>query len=337
MKFSSTISIFVLIFSIYLSTVSTSKCEYDSDDLKESNKTIIDMTCNGEDFKVFDQPFNLSEDYYIEIKSAGSYKIIGHLKGQILINASEDTDVHLILKNLLIESQQGPAILIAGARKVTITLIGDNTLIESEENKYGATIYSLSNLSINGSGNLDIQNKTQKAIYCGKELKLVSGQMKVDREDFYEQDPEQDILSSLFLAKDLICIDDNFNIDYTAIEKETNIDFDSIFKPMTMPYIQNLEKQKECSSAIKRQGYSCCPGNCRVVYLDKSGCWGVHNDKWCGCGCGGEGNRYSCSVSILKKGYKCCDKKNCKVWANDRDGKWGVENGHWCGIHVNCK
>jgi len=343
MKFSSTITVFILIFSIYLSTVSTSKCEYDSVDLKESDKTIIDMTCNGENYKVFDQPFYLSEDYNIEIKTTGSYKILGHLKGQILINASEETDIHLILNNVLIESQQGPAILIAGARKVTITLIGNNTLSESKDiNLFGATIYSLSNLSINGSGNLEIQNRNNKAIFCSKELKLVSGQMKVDRVEFSEQDLEQkqDIFSSNFLAKDSICIDDNFNINYIykdyneVMEQEieiTNLDFLTVTMP-SLPFIG--ASPGECSSAIKKQGYKCCPSNCRVLYLDSDGCWGVDNDRWCGCKCG---NRYSCSSSILKQGYKCCSKTNCKVRAKDNDGKWGVENGQWCGIRSDCR
>jgi len=38
-----------------------------------------------------------------------------------------------------------------------------------------------------------------------------------------------------------------------------------------------------CSSKILDKGYKCCPKECRVVYTDIDGTWGIYNNKWCGC------------------------------------------------------
>jgi len=93
---------------------------------------------------------------------------------------------------------------------------------------------------------------------------------------------------------------------------------------------------RTCSSAIKMQGYPCCPSNCVVVYVDEYGTWGIINNRWCGCK-GGGNNDYSCQSSIIKQGYKCCSRDNCKVILKDESGRWGVENKQWCGIHYDCK
>jgi len=48
-------------------------------------------------------------------------------------------------------------------------------------------------------------------------------------------------------------------------------------------FVSAQDTLSKCSSKITDQGYSCCPSNCKVVYTDDDGTWGVHKNKWCGC------------------------------------------------------
>jgi len=426
MKFIKTITNFVLIVSIYLTIVNSSNCENDSTDSEQSNTSIINIECSGANCNV-DQSKIFFKNNFLTISSAGSYRIYGDLNGQILIDASEEDFVQLILDEIHIESRFGPTILIAGAKKVTLTLNNESILYDNLYNSNGATIHSLSNLTFNGKGNLKIINRNNITILCNKELKLVEGQITVgiieqhlmedknliailnedgSLKDVRTEDKnlreilsndknlraipleqlmedknlkliqaedgnlriiqaEDDSLGAISLeqlmkdenlkkilaknislttiiAKNSICIGDNFNIVNELVD-EKDIPSDSIGSPGNSGGVGSSPTTTTtgilattCSSAILSQGYPCCPSNCVVVYVDECGTWGVYSDRWCGCK-GGGNNNYSCQPNILRQGYKCCSYHNCRLILKDESGKWGVENGQWCGLHFNCK
>jgi len=99
----------------------------------------------------------------------------------------------------------------------------------------------------------------------------------------------------------------------------------------------NIGKKEEpskdlCSPIIIKQGYKCCSPNCKTVYVDKDGNWGVENNQWCGCMNEVPKKKGDCSKKITDLGFDCCP-KNCKVIYKDEDGDWGVHNGQWCGCN----
>ena len=107
-----------------------------------------------------------------------------------------------------------------------------------------------------------------------------------------------------------------------------------------IPQIQEPEPEQpqqqlsNCSSKITAQGYPCCASNCKVVYTDNDGTWGVENDNWCGCGVDTKQNS-RCSQEVISQGYPCCS--SCStVYYIDEVGAWGVENGDWCGTPLHC-
>jgi len=88
-----------------------------------------------------------------------------------------------------------------------------------------------------------------------------------------------------------------------------------------------VSAQSTCSSKITDQGYECCSGDCKTIYTDENGDWGVENDHWCGCGNTDVNN--NCSPNITKKGYSCCP-SDCTIIYTDEDGSWGIHNLEWC-------
>jgi len=427
---------FISIISIYLTSVYAINCEYDNIAEEQSNTSVIDINCNGYDCNTIDSNIFFDDNFLI-INTAGTYRINGNLNGQILVKASEEDFVNLILNGIQIVSISGPSILIVGAEKVTLTLNDKNFLYDNYNNTNGATIHSLSNLTITGNGKLSILNRNKIAILCDKELKLIEGQIiigileqqlmedkslrviidkdgilkaiqaedenlteilandnnlriipieqllkeenlkliltgdgnlriiqnKVERlqetslkqlmnneslretslEQLLKNENSREILAKnvnliAILAKNLICINDTFNIINELVdENDMPRPPSRIGTPMTggSP-TDTYTRATTCSSAIKLQGYPCCPSNCKVVYVDECGTWGVVNNRWCGCK-GGGNNDYSCQSSIIKQGYKCCSRNNCNIILKDETGRWGVENKQWCGIHFTCK
>ncbi|ORX64712.1 hypothetical protein BCR32DRAFT_193221, partial [Anaeromyces robustus] len=85
-----------------------------------------------------------------------------------------------------------------------------------------------------------------------------------------------------------------------------------------------------CFSKSLKPSYPCCK-NDKVVYVDKSGEWGIENGKWCGIGNGYDPSNTCFSLAL---GYPCC--QSCKVLYTDKSGDWGVENKKWCGIKDSC-
>jgi len=83
--------------------------------------------------------------------------------------------------------------------------------------------------------------------------------------------------------------------------------------------------EDECFSVSL--GYPCCERTKTVVYVDKSGNWGVENHKWCGIK--SVPNPDECFAAKL--GYPCCE-KTTKVVLVDESGEWGVEDRNWCGM-----
>jgi hypothetical protein len=161
-------------------------CEYKKKDKNEDYDVNTDtvITCSGSSCSADNGEIDVS-DNIVSINTNGTYILQGTLNGQIRVNVTEDEFVHLIFNSVDIKSSDGPAVYVTEADKVTITLVGDSTLTDSTnysdvvDEEPDACLFVDSDLSINGSGSLTVTGNYGDAIRCKKDLKIVSGNIKV--------------------------------------------------------------------------------------------------------------------------------------------------------------
>ncbi len=161
--------------------------------------------------KISDTDINLS-DYHgnIEISKGGEYTLTGSLtEGFLYIKT--DQPVTLNLDNATIESPEGPAIYVHKAESVTIHLEEDsqNSLSDIQDTKYetlNAVVYSKADLTLEGSGSLNVDASYQHGIR-GKDNVVVSGGTYV-----------------IESALDCIHANDDLNIDGGELELQSNGD-----------------------------------------------------------------------------------------------------------------
>ncbi|ORX41367.1 hypothetical protein BCR36DRAFT_588062 [Piromyces finnis] len=162
-------------------------CNYKNKDLDDEYNPNSDVSikCNGNSCTVNGSGATASSGK-VTITSAGTYIVQGSLNGQVLIEATKEDFIHLVLNSVTIKSTNGPAIYGTAASKVVITLVGDNTL--SDSNNYSAVngepdacIFIDSDVSINGSGSINVTGNYNDAIRCKKDLKLISGKITIPK------------------------------------------------------------------------------------------------------------------------------------------------------------
>jgi len=153
--------------------------EYDSD------SSTVELSDNTEEVE------GVSVDgQIVTINQGGTYVLSGELTdGQVVVNVNEDAKVHLVLNDVTITNQQGPAILVEQAEKVVTTLSSDttNTLtdgddyqLDGDETEPDATFYSKEDLVINGDGELKVSGNYNNGIRSKDDLILVSGEYTVN-------------------------------------------------------------------------------------------------------------------------------------------------------------
>lgn len=118
-----------------------------------------------------------------QIDRGGTYLLTGNYEGQIWIDAKE-YPVHLILDNVSVESNLGPALHVASASKVILTAKEgtDNTFRDVGD--YGreeadGCIFSVSDLTINGSGSLSVYGYGDSAISSKDHIKILGGNISL--------------------------------------------------------------------------------------------------------------------------------------------------------------
>lgn len=121
----------------------------------------------------------------VTITQKGVYIVTGTLtNGQVAVNVDDTKKVQLVLRNASINSADSAAIYVISADKVFLTLEGSNTVsnsltfVSTDENIDGA-IYSKEDLTVNGSGTLNVTCASGHGIVCKDDLKLMSGAVNV--------------------------------------------------------------------------------------------------------------------------------------------------------------
>lgn len=131
------------------------------------------------------EEINLSEKpEQCVITDGGNYLITGQAVDGLIVEA-EDQNVHLFLDNVTIDTNAGPAIWIRSAGKVVITLIDGSSNVLSdypspeESINADAALFCVSDLTINGSGSLEVSGYHKDAIYSKDILKILGGNIVI--------------------------------------------------------------------------------------------------------------------------------------------------------------
>ncbi|MDO3409848.1 carbohydrate-binding domain-containing protein [Saccharibacillus sp. CPCC 101409] len=129
----------------------------------------------------------------VTISKAGTYVISGKLTdGQIIVAAADTDDVHIVLKGATVANDSTSPFYIKSADKVVVTLsagttntftdASDYTFAEGEDEP-DAAIFSKTNLTINGTGALNVTGNYKDGIHSKDNLNIVNGKITVKAAD----------------------------------------------------------------------------------------------------------------------------------------------------------
>lgn len=165
--------------------------EYSKKDL-DSSYSVSDatsITLSGETAVVKGDGAEV-ESSTITITAAGTYIVSGTLtNGQIIVNAGEEDDVQIVLNEATIHHDRSSALYVISADKVILTLADDttNTLTDGEnytfsegEDEPDATIFSKQDLTINGTGTLNVEGNYNHGIDTKDNLVIAQATVNVE-------------------------------------------------------------------------------------------------------------------------------------------------------------
>ena len=131
-----------------------------------------------------------AEDGVLTITAAGTYVITGSVsQGRVVIQAGEKDKVQLVLSGASIQCGDYAALTIEQADKALITLADGtvNTLRDgadytaaSEEDRVDAALFSRADLTINGSGALEVIGQYRHGIVSKDCVKISGGSLKLE-------------------------------------------------------------------------------------------------------------------------------------------------------------
>ncbi|MGM7723716.1 carbohydrate-binding domain-containing protein [Metabacillus sp. Hm71] len=169
---------------------------YDSDDTytswQDSNVTYIRL--EETTATVEENDGVIVEESQILIRTTGTYVVEGTLEdGQIVVDAEDAGKVRLILNGAEIHSSTSAPIYVKQADKTVLSLEKDteNTLSDGKEYVYEdgetdepeAAIFSKDDLTINGSGKLNVTGNFKDGITSRDDLKITGGTIEVTSAD----------------------------------------------------------------------------------------------------------------------------------------------------------
>lgn len=126
-----------------------------------------------------------AEGSTVTISTAGTYIVSGNLAdGSITVTTSENDKIQIVLNGVKIACSSGPAIDVQSADKCFITLaegtqnsLSDGSVFTSED--ANACIYATCDLTINGSGSLDVSGNYRHGVFSKDDLVVYGGSINV--------------------------------------------------------------------------------------------------------------------------------------------------------------
>ncbi len=120
----------------------------------------------------------------VTITGAGTYILTGTLDdGSVIIDAGEDDKVQLVLKGVSIRSSDYAAIYVRQADKVFVTLAdgtenslaNGGTFTQKDENEVDAVVFAKDDITLNGTGTLQISSPAGSGIVGKDEVTITDG------------------------------------------------------------------------------------------------------------------------------------------------------------------
>jgi hypothetical protein len=164
---------------------------YDEDDYytnyQDENPNYIKL--NGTEIS-FEGNGAIVDNGTITINQAGTYVVSGKLDdGQIIVNESNDGVVKLILNNADINCSYSSPIYVINSNKTVISLVEgtENTVtdgitytnVDETTSEPNSAIFSKSNLTITGSGTLNVNGNYNNGITSKDDLKITDGNINI--------------------------------------------------------------------------------------------------------------------------------------------------------------
>ena len=124
----------------------------------------------------------------LTISQAGTYILSGKLSGRVVVSAGKSDDIRIVLSGAEITSSDNAALAVLQADKVSVTLAentqnkltdGSEYKTSDEESKVDACLYSQDDLTINGSGSLEVTGNYKHGIVSKDDLVITGGKLKV--------------------------------------------------------------------------------------------------------------------------------------------------------------
>ena len=122
----------------------------------------------------------------VTITDTGTYKISGTLtNGKIRVEAQDDDKIQLVLNNVQITNENDSAIYVENAKKVFVTAAEGTTSSLTNAGEFtgesaDGVIYSKDDLTLNGTGILNISTQYGHGIVCNDDLKICSTNITVN-------------------------------------------------------------------------------------------------------------------------------------------------------------
>lgn len=168
-------------------STTTLSFDFTQEDLQEEvyDETIISLNGASASFEGLGVSV---EGGIITISADGDYVISGTLnEGQLIVEAADDAQVHIVFAGVSITNSSGATVVINRSDKTIITLqdgtsnvLKDGASVTQSEEEPNATLYSASDLVLNGSGELIISANYNHGIYSLDDLRLIDVNISVD-------------------------------------------------------------------------------------------------------------------------------------------------------------
>lgn len=147
----------------------------------------VKITCSGDTAEISGKGATYA-DGVLTITDEGTYLLSGTLDGMIVVEAADTAKIQLVLNGISVQGKTSPALYIKQADKVFVTLVdgSKNVLKDAEayslsadESNVDGTIFSKADLTINGSGELEVTGNYQHGIVSKDDLVITSGTITV--------------------------------------------------------------------------------------------------------------------------------------------------------------
>lgn len=156
--------------------------DYDSETAVKISFSNSGVSVDGEGVSV--------DGTHVTVNSKGTYVLSGACdNGSLTVDCGKGNKVRLVLSGLDLSSEDSPAIYVRSGKKITVTLAegtenslsdGESYSALDEDDNADATVFSKSDLVINGTGSLSVVGNYAHGIVSKDTLTFTGGKISVD-------------------------------------------------------------------------------------------------------------------------------------------------------------